>query len=318
MNMKIAVIGAGGVGGYFGGRLAKAGYNVTFLTRGDHLRAIQSAGLTVKSILGDFHLPDAVATDKMEEIPSPDLVLVCVKAWQIREIRTPLARILHPGSMVIPLQNGVMAADELCESVDRSMVLGGLCRIISKIESPGVINHFGITPFISFGELDRSVTSRLSQVRELLDRAGISCRISEDIEADLWRKFIAICVSGLLAVSRTTYGETRSIPETRKMMTDLLTEIWSLARKIGVNIEDDFVERSVSFIDTFPGDSTSSLTRDVWEGKPSEIEYQNGTVVRLAEKWGVDVPVNRFVYHCILPMEKKARQGTGPAEWPFS
>jgi 2-dehydropantoate 2-reductase len=307
--MKIAVIGSGGVGGYFGGRLAEAGFDVTFLARGEHLRAIRSNGLRVYSILGDFHIPEAKAVGRMEEIASPDLVVLCVKAWQIVEIRDELSKILHSGSIVIPLQNGVLAAAELSEAIDSSQVLGGFCRIISKIESPGVIRHFGITPFISFGELDNKLSPRLEKIREVFDKAGISCRISEDIEADLWRKFIAICVSGLLAVSRTTYGEIRSIPETRGMMIDLLTEIWTLARHTGVRIEDDFVEKSVSFIDSYPVNSTSSLTRDVWEGKPSEIEYQNGTVVRLAEKYGVPAPVNRFVYHCILPLEKKARGG---------
>lgn len=306
--MKITIIGAGGVGGYFGARLARAGFDVTFVARGEHLRAIQRDGLFVKSIDGDFSTGPVRATGRITGLDAPDLVIVCVKAWQISEIRDDLAKIIHPGSIILPLQNGISAADELAVATGRSHVLGGLCRIISRIESPGVINHFGIEPFIAFGETDRSHTERLTAVKEVFDRAGISCRISGDITADLWKKFIAICVSGLLAVARANYGEIRSIPETRKMMISLLQEIHDLAAAIGVHIGDDCVAKTVAFIDTYPPGSTSSLTRDVWDGRPSEIEYQNGTVVKLAREYGVEVPVNRFVYHCILPMERRAKK----------
>jgi 2-dehydropantoate 2-reductase len=205
------------------------------------------------------------------------------------------------------MQNGIMAADELAETMDQSIIMGGLCRIISKIESPGVINHFGITPTIVFGERNNSVTGRIQELKTIFDKAGIHAQPATDIESELWKKFIAICVSGLLAVTKTTYGELREIRETRIMMIELITEIYTLSQRIGIRIEHDFIENTVSFIDSFPYDSTSSLTRDVWEGKPSEIEYQNGTVVRLGEKFGIDTPVNRFVYNCILPNELKAR-----------
>lgn len=187
-------------------------------------------------------------------------------------------------------------------------IIGGLCRIISKIDSPGVINHFGIEPTIVFGELDNSKTERLYKIKTVFDSAEIKTVISDDIISDLWKKFIAICVSGLLAVTKTTYGELRELKETRQLMIELLSEIYNLSQKIGVKIESDFLDKTVSFIDSFPYDSTSSLARDVWEGKPSEIEYQNGTVVKLALKYGIDIPVNRFVYNCILPMEIKARK----------
>jgi 2-dehydropantoate 2-reductase len=305
--MRIAIIGSGGVGGYFGAKLVKAGFDVTFLARGEQLKAILSKGLIVKSILGDFKAENLKATDKITEIESPDLVILGVKAWQIKEIRDDLNRILHKDTIILPLQNGVLAAEELSEKIDKQKILGGLCRIFSKVESPGVINHSAVTPAIFFGETDKSKTERLDKVQKILKTADIASKISDDIEADLWKKFISICTSGLLAVTRTTYGELRSIKETRKLMIDLLTEVYQLSQKIGVNVESDFVERSVAFIDTYPYDTTSSLTRDVWENKPSEIEYQNGTVVRLGEKYGIDTPVNRFVYYSILPGELKAR-----------
>jgi 2-dehydropantoate 2-reductase len=170
-----------------------------------------------------------------------------------------------------------------------------------------VIHHVGVTPTIVFGELNKSTTERILNIERIFKAAGIESTISEDIEADLWRKFILICVSGLLAVSGTTYGELRETKETRQLMIDLLNEIFSLSQKTGVNLESDYVEKAVAFIDTFPPSSTSSLTRDVWDKKPSEIEYQNGTVVRMGEKHGIETPINKFVYSCILPGELKAR-----------
>nr|WP_319397396.1 2-dehydropantoate 2-reductase [uncultured Carboxylicivirga sp.] len=305
--MHIAIIGTGGVGGYFGAKLAQAGNQVTFLARGEHLKAIKNNGLVVKSIDGDFEVKDVAVTDTITDIESPDLVIIAVKAWQIKEVRDDIAKILHPGSMVLPLQNGVMAAEELSEVIDTSYTLNGLCRIISKIDGPGVINHFGVKPEIVFGELDKSQSPRMETLVQSFNEAGITCKASDDIEADIWKKFISICVSALMAVTKTTYGEMCELKETRTMMLELLNEIYDLSQKKGVNIKPNFVDKTVKFIDSLPYNSTSSLTRDVWAGRPSEIEYQNGTVVKLAEKYGLKVPVNQFVYSCILPMEMKAR-----------
>ena len=306
--MKIAIIGTGGVGGYFGGKLAKAGYDVTFLARGEHLLAIQQKGLIVKSILGDFTIDPVKVTDRIDTIGLTDLVILGVKAWQIKDISKELLTIIKKDTTVLPLQNGVMAAEELRESINKENIIGGLCRIISKIDAPGVITHFGMEPSIIFGELNYSGTERIELIKNIFDKSGINSQISDDITADLWKKFIGICVSGLLAVTKTTYGELRELNETRQLMIEMLKEIYLLSQKIGMNIEDGFVEKTISVIDTYPYGSTSSLTRDVWEGRPSEIEYQNGAVVRLGEKYGVDTPVNRFVYYTILPMELKARK----------
>lgn len=306
--MKIAVIGAGGVGGYFGGTLLKAGYDVTFLARGGHLNEILQNGLTIKSIRGDFKIDSVKVTDNINSIGLVDLVILGVKAWQVKDIAKDLKIIIKKDTVVIPLQNGVLAVEELNEHLKRENIIGGLCRIISKIDSPGVINHFGIEPTILFGELDNSITDRVNLIKDMFDKAKISANISGDITSDIWKKFIGICVSGLLAVTKTTYGELRKLKETRQLMIELLTEIYVLSQKMGIQIESGFISKTISAIDSYPNESTSSLTRDVWEGKPSEIEYQNGTVVKLAEKYKVDVPVNRFVYNCILPMEIKARK----------
>lgn len=306
--MNISIIGSGGVGGYFGAKLAQAGHKVSFLARGAHLQAMQAEGLKVESILGDFQVSNVSASDQIEDLPSSDLILICVKAWQVKEVAAELKEIMHKDTIVLPLQNGVMAAKELEAFLPASTIMGGLCRIISKIAAPGVIRHIGVTPTIVFGELDKSLSERALHLQSIFEDAGINSRCSEDIEADLWKKFIAICVSGLLAITHTTYGELREEPETRAMMTALIHEVYQLSQKIGIDISPDFPEKTISFIDSFPYESTSSLTRDVWEGRPSEIEYQNGTVVQLGKQMEVDTPINRFIYHAILPMERKSRK----------
>jgi 2-dehydropantoate 2-reductase len=306
--MKIAIIGTGGVGGYFGGKLAKAGYDVTFLARGAHLKAIQQKGLTVKSILGDFTIDPVQVTDRIDAIGLTDLIILGVKAWQVSDISKELLTIIKKDTMVLPLQNGVMAAEELMEIIKNENIIGGLCRIISKIDAPGVITHSGLEPSIIFGDLNYSGTERIEMIKAIFDKSGINSQISDDITADLWKKFIGICVSGLLAVTKTTYGELRELKETRQLMIELINEIYVLSQQLWIRIESDFVGKMISVIDSYPYDSTSSLTRDVWDGKPSEIEYQNGTVVRFGEKFGVDTPVNRYVYSSILPMEIKARK----------
>lgn len=306
--MKIAIIGAGGVGGYFGGRLAEAGFDVTFLARGEHLKAMQQNGLTIKSIKGNFKVSPVNATDRISAIGSADLIIIALKAWQIKDIAKDLGDLANRDTMVLPLQNGVSVIDELKEQLKLENIIGGLCRIISKVESPGVINHSGVEPTIIFGELDNAETARIHKLKAVFDHAGITARISDDITADLWKKFIPICVSGLLAVTGTTYGELRELKETRQLMLELLDEIFLLSQKAGIRIEPDFVAKAVAFIDSFPYDSTSSLTRDIREGKPSELEYQNGTVVKLADKYDAEAPVNRFIYYCLLPMEIKARK----------
>lgn len=306
--MRITIIGTGGVGGYFGARMAQAGNEVTFIARGKHLEAMKSKGLQVNSINGDFHLSKVNATSDLEQSGRPDLIILAVKAWQLREVGPLLKAIVDKDTLVLPLQNGVLASDELKAFVPAENVLSGLCRIISYIEGPGVIRHVAVEPTIVFGLADNSQRERLLELQALFTSSGIKSKLADDIESELWKKFITICASALLAVTRSTYGEIRECEELLAMMHQLHDEVANVGRALGVNIEADYVAKIMALLPTYPYNSTASLTRDVWEGKPSELEYQNGTVVRLAEKAGVDVPVNRFIYHALLLMEKKARQ----------
>jgi 2-dehydropantoate 2-reductase len=306
--MKISIIGTGGVGGYFGGRLALAGNDVTFIARGEHLEAIQKKGLVVKSIKGDFIINPAKATDDINCVRESELIIVCTKAWQVKEIAKKIAPLINEETIILPTQNGVMAYEELIEFIPKRNVIGGLCRTFCKIESPGVISHMGLDPTIVFGEIDNIYTERISGLNNLFNEAGITNIVAKDIEAELWKKFIMICSSALLAVTNTNYGELRSNPETRALVNELYKEIFDVAIAAGIKLSPELIERTMQNLDTYPPDSTSSLTRDVREGRPSEIEYQNGTVVKLGIKHGVPTPVNRFVYYCIKPSEEKARK----------
>ena len=308
--MNITIVGSGGVGAYFGGKLAKAGNNVTFIARGKHLEAINKNGLTVKSFLGDFEVKPAFATDKISKSPKADLIIIAVKAWQVKEVAEELLDIIKDDTMVLPLQNGVLSSEELRQVLPHNNVLSGLCRIISKIESPGVISHLAVEPSITFGEFDNSKTERVFELLKTFQEAGIKSNVADDIQAERWKKLIYICSSGWLAVTRSTNGQIMEHPDTKDILLNLFVEVATVARKLGVNIPSDYEEKTLALAETFPYDSTSSLTRDIWAERPSELEYQNGTVVRLAKKVGVDVPINRMIYYSLLLMEKRAREQT--------
>lgn len=307
--MKIAVIGTGGVGGYFGGKLALAGHHeVTFLARGKHLEAIKQNGLQILSPQGDFLINPAQATADIDSIGQVDLIILGVKAWQVKENLPHLQKLIKDKTMILPLQNGVLVPEELKNELKEASVLGGICRIFSEIKAPGVIRHVGVEPTIVFGALDNEKSDQILQLKEAFDQANIASKVAEDIQVELWKKFIFICSGGLVALTRSNYGTLRNLPETRKLMKALLYEIYEVAQKAGVKVKADYVENTFSFIDQFPEEATTSLARDIWEGKPSELEYQNGTVVKLGEKFGVETPVNRFVYTCLLPQELEARK----------
>ena len=306
--MNIAIIGTGGVGGYFGGQLAKAENQVSFVARGEHLKAIKDKGLQVKSEKGSFTVHPAMATSQISDLKTPDLVIVSVKAWQVKEVAVQLKSIIGKNTVVLPLQNGVLAAHEIAEIVGKEQVLNGLCRIISKIEVPGIIHHISVEPTIVFGEFDNQKTTRVQNIANTFDEAGITNIIARDIDVEVWKKFLGICISGLIGLTRSSYGAVLDFPGTRQLCTDLFTEIYHVGKAAGVNLPENIVEATLGFLDKIPYHSTTSLARDVMEGKPSEIEYQNGTVVRLGEKYSVPTPVNKFIFDCIIPMETKARK----------
>lgn len=307
--MRIAIFGTGGIGGYFGGRLAQAGADVVFIARGEHLQAIRQNGLKVDSIKGDFVIKPAQATDKPEEVGIVDVVLVTVKAWQISDAAKYMKPMVGPETFVLPLQNGVGAPSQLAKILGYEHVLGGLCGLISYIVGPGHVCHAGADPYIRFGELDNTQSDRTERLQTLFDRTpGITANIPSDINAAMWQKFLLIASwSGLGAITRTPIGVFRSQSGTRQMLEQTMIEIHDVARARNINLPGDVIAKTMEFLDTVPSEGTASMQRDIMEEKPSELETQTGAVVRLGQEAGIETPINNFIYQSLLPMEMRAR-----------
>ncbi len=307
--MHIVVFGAGGVGGYFGGRLAQAGEQVTFIARGNHLRAMLASGLRVDSIKGDFSIQSVTATEDPSRLRDVDAVLVCVKTWQIPEAARAMLPLLGTHTFVVPLENGVEAPSQLAEILGREHILGGFCRIASRIASPGRIQHSGIEPYIAFGELDNHLSPRVQQLLQAFQRAGVVAEIPADINVAIWQKFLFIsAVSGLGAVTRAPFGSFRSLEGTRQMLIDALHECYSVALAQGVPLPSDSPAVTLAYIDSLPPETMASMQRDIIEGRPSELESQNGAIVRMGQRYHVPTPVSSFIYYSLLPQETLARR----------
>jgi 2-dehydropantoate 2-reductase len=307
--MNVCIFGAGGVGGYFGGRLAQSGLDVTFIARGAHLDAIKNHGLNVKSINGDFTVPRAKATDQPETVGTVDLVLCCVKSWQVTEAARQMRPMVGPETVVIPLLNGVEAHDVLANALGADHVMPGLCKLITMLDGPGHIRHAGADPYLAFGDIDGGLSERGKHVARLFSAAkGMTVHLSPNIISQLWRKFMLIAPwSGMGALTRSPIGVIRSIPETRTMLMDSIHEVYDVARANGIDIEAQAAQDTLEFIDSLPPEGTASMQRDIVSGRPSELHEQCGAVVRYGEKVNVPVPVSTFTYHSLLPLERAAR-----------
>jgi len=310
--MRIAFIGAGGVGGYFGGRLARGGMDVTFIVRGPTLEALRTTGLRVDSINGDFVLEHPQATDDPASVGVVDAIFLTVKTWQLDDAARMLAPMIGPNTMVVPLENGIDAPDLLVALLGSDHVMGGLCGIVSFIVAPGHIRHVGADPFLMFGELDDRSTPRVQRLRDECLRAGVQADLPSSIHHALWLKFIFIApMSGIGAASRVPVGVWRALPEPRDLATRMIREIVDIAHARGVDLDGNAaVERTLARFDGLPPESTSSLQRDIIEGKPSELDAQLGAVVRLGRETNVPTPISETLLALLLPQERRARQLT--------
>jgi len=306
--MRIAIFGTGGVGGYFGGRLAQAGENVTFIARGEHLRAIQTTGLKVDSLNGDFLVYPAKATTEVNEVGPVDLVIVGVKAWQVPEAARAMKPLVGPNTTVLPLQNGVDAVSQLTVELATDHVIGGLCKIVSFVVGPGHIHHAGFAPSVVIGEMDNQRTARIVEIEKTFNHAGVETTIASDIQVALWMKFLFIAsFSGVGAIANAPAGILRTDPELRAQMSRAMGEIYSLARARGINLPTNSIETVMAGVNALPEDATSSMQRDIAAGKRSELESQNGAVVRMARESGVEVPTHELIYATLKPLEQTAR-----------
>ena len=307
--MRITVFGTGGVGGYFGGRLARAGEKVTFIARGEHLQAIRTTGLRVDSRDGDFVIYPARATDDVSEVGATDLVILGVKAWQVPEAARAIKPIVGPSTTVLPLQNGVEAVPQLVDVLGPDNVIGGLCRIVSFVVEPGHIRHAGFTPSIIIGELENQRTDRIVNVEQVFRRAGLEITIAADIQVALWMKFLFIAsFSGVGAMANAPAGVIRSDPSWRLQILKAMDEIYALAHARGINLPVNSIDTVMAAVDALPEDASSSMQRDIAAGKPSELDAQNGAVIRMAQKIGVNVPTHTLIYEILKPLEDKARR----------
>jgi 2-dehydropantoate 2-reductase len=307
--VRIAVFGSGGVGGYFGGRLAEAGEDVAFVARGEHLAAIRRDGLKVTSVAGDFLIRPAQATDNPATLEPVDVVLLGVKAWQVFDATEAMRPIVGPHTRVVPLQNGIEAPDLLAQALGATRVLGGLCRILGYVAGPGHVVHAGVEPYIAFGAMDTATDERAEELRQAFARArGVTAEIPPDIRVAMWNKFLFIAaLSGVAALTRAPIGIVRGQPESRSLLRQALEEIHAVAAGHGVALAADVVERTLDFVDGLPEEGTTSMQRDIVQGHPSELDAQIGAVVRLGRRAGVDVPLHRFILAALLPLERRAR-----------
>jgi 2-dehydropantoate 2-reductase len=307
--VRIAVFGTGAVGGYFGGRLAQSGEEVVFIARGEHLAAIRRHGLVVTSVSGDFAVQPARATDDPSAAGPVDVVLLGVKAWQVPQAAQAMRPLVGPRSFIVPLQNGIEVPDRLVDVFGAKHVLGGLCRIMAYVVAPGHIQHAGAEPYIAFGELDASTSERAERLRQAFARSqGVRAEIPPDIRIAMWSKFLFIAaLSGVGSVTRAPIGVIRGQPESRRMLRQALEEIHAVALAHGIALPSDSVEKTLAFVDSLPADGTASMQRDIIQGRPSELGSQVGAVVRLGQATGVDVPLHRFIYSALLPLERRAR-----------
>jgi 2-dehydropantoate 2-reductase len=306
--MRIAIMGPGGVGGYYGGLLSKKGQEVIFIARGAHLQAMREKGLHVKSVHGDFLVSPARATDDPAEVGPVDLILFTTKTYHTDVAAQAIKPMVGQETVVVPLQNGIDAAERIGAYVGREHLVGGVTWLSAAIEAPGVIGQYSQFRRVVLGEFDGKMTARLKMIYETLQATGITVEMSDNILKVLWTKFVFISsASALGSLTRATIGEYRHVPETRDVLTEALREVAAVAQARGVKLEGDLVDKTLEFIDNAAPDMKTSMQRDVEAGRPSELESMIGVVPRLGRQTGVSTPVMRLAYAVLKPGNLKVQ-----------
>jgi 2-dehydropantoate 2-reductase len=294
--MKIAVMGAGAIGCYFGGRLLAAGEDVSFIARGPHLKAMQNNGLQIISPHGDIHLRNVRATDDPNSVGRADMILFCLKLWDTDAGAELIKPMLGPDTAVYSFQNGIYAEPRLAELLGSNHVIGGYAATPASIVEPGVVRQFGQWCTLGFGEMDNAVTPRIEAFLVACQKAKIDSLIEKDIEAALWSKFIFITThSGATSFCRSTEGPIRSDPWGRKFLIGLASEATAIARARSISVPEDFVDYVMKQIDGLPPDAQGSMYTDLQRGARLELEWLNGLVVKLGEEAGIVTPCHQAV-----------------------
>jgi 2-dehydropantoate 2-reductase len=294
--MQITIIGAGGVGGYFGARLAQGGCDVGFVARGAQLKALREHGLRVESQLGDIILPKVRVSDDPASFGTPDFILICVKLWDTDAAIRAATPVVGPKTTVISFQNGVQKDDLLQRAFGDKSVMGGVGYIGSTVARPGVIHHTGTMQKLAFGEYDGSRSPRAAALLEACLRGGIEAEISADIQRTIWEKFVFLVgLSATTTSMRSTLGPIRSNPQTRAFLLDVMREVVAVGLARGVNLATDYAEQRLAFCDSLPADMDSSMHADLDRGNRLEVDWLSGAVVELGKAVNVPTPMNRAV-----------------------
>jgi 2-dehydropantoate 2-reductase len=300
--MRIAVVGAGGVGGGFGAALAKAGADVTFIARGAHLAAMKSQGLKVGGPRGDTHLVPTQATDDPAEIGKVDIVLFCVKLWDVETAGAHIKPLIGPDTAVIPLQNGIDAAERLLPILGNNAVMGGVAQISASITAPGVIQQVGTFMRMIFGELDGKRSKRAEDFLALCLKAGFDATLSERILTELWMKFILLASNAsIMALARQPVGKLRDDPDMRPIFLAAWQEVIDVGRARGVALPADALDKILDFTSHAPPAMKASMALDLDRGNRLELPWLGGKVAELGRKLGVPTPTHSMMYAMLKP-----------------
>jgi 2-dehydropantoate 2-reductase len=299
--MRIAVLGSGGVGGYFGGRLAAAGADVTFLARGGHLDAMRTRGLRIESPKGNVHIPKTKAAADPAEVGPVDIVFFTVKLYDTEPAIAMLPPLIGPDTAVIPLQNGVDSVARLTTAVGARHAAGGTCYVSAVIGDPGVIRHTAMDHLI-FGEVDGRRTPRMEALLDACRPAGFQSTLSDNITVDIWTKFVRLSVlSGLTTVTRSPLGAIVGDPELFAMLKDAVREAMAVARAKGIAVPASTVEDVAAAYRALPPQTKSSMLEDLERGRRLELPWLSGALVRIAREAGVETPIHRFITAVLTP-----------------
>lgn len=308
--MKIAIVGAGGVGGYLGGLLARAGHDVALIARGEHLRAIRERGLTIRSVYGDFEIRPAWATDNPAEVGPTELTIFTVKTYDIVQAAELARPMVGSQTTVLPLENGVESPIQLGRYFGKAAVVGGAVWVVSAVVEPGHIQQQSQFRRIVLGELDGRETERVNIIREALTQSGFVIETTQQIEKVLWTKLLFIAsFSGITSVTRAPAGHIMASPESRLLLKRAMQEVEVVAQAKGILLEGDVVEQTLAFVERLEPTATSSMQRDVMAGRRLEYDALNGAVVRAGRETGAPTPTHEFLWTCLKVVDELTQAG---------
>jgi len=308
--MKIVMMGSGGLGGYFGARLAAGGADVHFVARGAHLKAMRAQGLAIEGGPAPLHLSKVQATDDVSSIGTADFVVIAVKLWDTVAAIEQVKPIVGRETTVISFQNGVLKDRYLLEAFGAPRVMGGVGYVATSIARPGVIQQTGVLERLLFGELDGTISERGRRLLEACLKGGIAAQLVENIQREIWQKFVFLVgLSGTTTTIRRPMGPIRENTQTRAFLRDVMAEVVAVARAQGIDLPSDYAEQRLAFVDNVAYDMTSSMHHDLERGNRLEVRWLSGAVVELGERLSIPTPLNRAIAD-ILALHASGKSGS--------